>query len=134
MLITTDGNTLVAIWLGMAKAGVSTALVNVNTKGPALAHAIRTALAQSEGQVVVVDRSLADVLDDDVLAELPDAVSSTSVFTFFFVCLLRCVFRFVSFHLSFPFSSTLARSVDVRTDRRRMRYLLSFLGGSNASG
>ncbi|CAM9955906.1 unnamed protein product, partial [Hapterophycus canaliculatus] len=51
----------------MAKAGLSTALVNVNTKGPPLAHAIRTALAQSKGQVVVVDQSLADFVSADVL-------------------------------------------------------------------
>lgn len=59
------------LWLGMAKAGVCTALVNVHIKGPPLVHAIRTALDQSKRRVVVVDRSLADcVVCPDVLAEL----------------------------------------------------------------
>ncbi|CAM9341654.1 unnamed protein product [Laminaria digitata] len=65
----------VALWLGMAKAGVSTALINIHIKGPPLVHAIRTALGQSKDLLVVVDESLADcVLCHDVLAELPAAV------------------------------------------------------------
>ena len=70
----------VALWLGMAKAGVSTALVNIHIKGPPLVHAIRTALGQSKDLLVVVDESLADcVLCHDVLAELPAAVRSCFV-------------------------------------------------------
>lgn len=66
----------VALWLGMAKAGVCTALVNIHIKGPPLVHAIRVALEQSKRKVVMVDQSLAAcVLCHEVLAELPAAVS-----------------------------------------------------------
>ncbi|CAM9226577.1 unnamed protein product [Ascophyllum nodosum] len=65
----------VALWLGMAKAGVCTALVNIHIKGPPLVHAIRTALELSKGQVVIVHQSLAGcILDPNVMSELPEAV------------------------------------------------------------
>lgn len=64
------------MWLGMAKAGVCTALVNIHIKGPPLVHAIKTALNQSKSQMVVVDGSLANcVVCPDVLAELSPEVS-----------------------------------------------------------
>lgn len=70
----------VALWLGMAKAGVCTALVNIHIKGPPLVHAIRTALDQSKRQVVVVDQSLADfVACPDIVAELSPEVSVVGV-------------------------------------------------------
>ncbi|CAM9251362.1 unnamed protein product [Ectocarpus sp. 8 AP-2014] len=66
----------VAIWLGMAKVGVCTALVNIHTKGPALAHAVRIALEQSKSHtpIVVVDKSLAALMGPDVLDALPETV------------------------------------------------------------
>lgn len=63
------------MWLGMAKAGVCTALVNIHIKGPPLVHAIRTALDRSKSQAVVVDGSLANcVVCPDVLSELSPKV------------------------------------------------------------
>lgn len=65
-----------AIWLGMAKAGVCTALVNVHAKGPPLVHAIRTALNSSKRHIIVVDGSLAKyVACPEILAELSPEVS-----------------------------------------------------------
>ncbi|CAM9283381.1 unnamed protein product [Ectocarpus fasciculatus] len=66
----------VAIWLGMAKVGVCTALVNIHTKGPALAHAVRIAVEQSKSytSIVVVDKSLAALMGPDVLDALPETV------------------------------------------------------------
>ena len=66
----------VALWLGMAKAGACTALVNIHIKGPPLVHAVRTALELSKMQIVIVDQSLADCVQaPDVLSELPPTVS-----------------------------------------------------------
>lgn len=48
----------VALWLGAAKAGVATALVNVQTKGSPLVHAIRAALDGCNTPVLVVHHSL----------------------------------------------------------------------------
>lgn len=79
----------VALWLGMAKAGVCTALVNIHIKGPPLVHAIQTALNQSRNKVVVVDQSLAAcILCHEVLAELSPAVSHS------FIQLKKNLFRF----------------------------------------
>lgn len=70
----------VAIWLGMAKAGVCTALINIHIKGPPLVHAIRKALDSSKSQVVVVGTDLLEyVTCPEVLAELPPKVGTSPV-------------------------------------------------------
>lgn len=67
----------------MAKVGVCTALVNIHTKGPALAHAVRIALEQSKSYtpIVVVDTSLAALMGPDVLDALPETVSNRVGYT-----------------------------------------------------
>ena len=39
----------IAVWMGLAKAGVTTALLNTNLRGEALAHSVRTAGAVARG-------------------------------------------------------------------------------------
>ncbi len=49
----------VAIWLGFAKAGIATALLNINLTGSALAHGIKVVGARA----IVVDAALEDIFN-----------------------------------------------------------------------
>jgi fatty-acyl-CoA synthase len=56
-----------AFWLGMAKVGVSTGLLNTNLMGKSLLHSVELAVRGSSQKVLVVDAELMDGL----AAELP---------------------------------------------------------------
>jgi len=44
----------ISIWIGMAKIGVSSALLNVNTTGKGLIHGVTVAVKSSEQKIFVV--------------------------------------------------------------------------------
>lgn len=56
-----------AFWLGMAKVGVSTGLLNTNLTGKSLLHSVELAVKDSENKVFVVDN---DVMEG-MAAEIP---------------------------------------------------------------
>jgi acyl-CoA synthetase (AMP-forming)/AMP-acid ligase II len=56
-----------SIWLGLAKLGVSTALLNTNVIGPPFLHSVRTGLAQNKGaKVLIIDPELRNTLQSEV--------------------------------------------------------------------
>jgi fatty-acyl-CoA synthase len=59
----------VPFWLGMAKVGVRTALLNTNITGKALMHSVCVAIQDSDAKLFVVDEELRDVVHEEV-AEL----------------------------------------------------------------
>lgn len=76
----------VALWLGVAKAGATAALVNVQLRGASLAHAVRTALSTTPvaRHIVVCDGSahaelvLADALGESVTVAVCGAAAPGS--------------------------------------------------------
>eukprot|EP00601_Ochromonadales_sp_CCMP2298_P000467 CAMPEP_0173186140 /NCGR_PEP_ID=MMETSP1141-20130122/9966_1 /TAXON_ID=483371 /ORGANISM="non described non described, Strain CCMP2298" /LENGTH=462 /DNA_ID=CAMNT_0014109789 /DNA_START=170 /DNA_END=1554 /DNA_ORIENTATION=- len=59
---------LVAVWLGMAKIGVSTALINTNVTGAALLYSITLAVQTSTCKVLLLDSELETELAADIKA------------------------------------------------------------------
>lgn len=74
----------VAFWLGMAKIGVSTALLNTNIIGKPFMHSVQVSVANSEKKVVVVDRELAVTLGSEI-----QTLRSEGVAVIFFQDLLQ---------------------------------------------
>ena len=63
----------VAFWLGFAKVGAVSALLNTNLAGQSLVHVIHTALASSACPLLVIAAEFIDVIDqEDVLPTLRD--------------------------------------------------------------
>jgi fatty-acyl-CoA synthase len=56
----------VAFWLGVAKVGGCTALLNTNVTGKALVHSVSVAVEQSKSKILVVDGELRDQIAEDV--------------------------------------------------------------------
>jgi acyl-CoA synthetase (AMP-forming)/AMP-acid ligase II len=56
----------VAFWLGMAKIGVSTALLNTNIIGKPFMHSVQVSVEKSEKKIVVVDGELAETLRSEI--------------------------------------------------------------------
>lgn len=57
---------VVIFWLGMAKIGVGTALINSNVTGKAFLHSVETSVKDSTTKVVVIDNELKDNLKNEV--------------------------------------------------------------------
>ena len=58
----------VCIWLGLAKAGVTAALINTHTRGVSLAHAINVALSHEGPRIVVADEACLPLLQAETTA------------------------------------------------------------------
>jgi fatty-acyl-CoA synthase len=56
----------IAFWLGMAKIGVSTALLNTNISGKPFIHSVQVSVERSEKKIVIVDQELASSLEVDL--------------------------------------------------------------------
>jgi hypothetical protein len=56
----------VAFWLGMAKIGVSTAMLNTNIIGNPFMHSVQVSVEKSEKKIVVVDGDLAETLGSEI--------------------------------------------------------------------
>jgi fatty-acyl-CoA synthase len=56
----------VAFWVGMAKIGVSTALLNTNITGKPFIHSVQLSVEKSEKKIVVVDQELVSSLQVDL--------------------------------------------------------------------
>jgi hypothetical protein len=57
---------LVAFWVGFAKIGVSTALINTNSTGLGLNHAVKIVTMNTENKVFVVDSELKQQISSDL--------------------------------------------------------------------
>lgn len=57
----------VAFWLGMAKIGVSTALLNTNIAGKPFIHSVQVSVEKSPQKIVIIDDELHDTLEEDIL-------------------------------------------------------------------
>lgn len=57
---------VVIFWLGMAKIGIGSALINSNVTGKAFLHSVETSLTNSQTKVVVIDNELKDTLKSEV--------------------------------------------------------------------
>lgn len=57
---------VVIFWLGMAKIGVGSALINSNVTGKAFIHSVETSLKDSTTKVVVIDQELKETLKLEV--------------------------------------------------------------------
>lgn len=56
----------VAIWYGLSKIGMSTALLNTNVTGKAFLHSVETALKSSDVKVLIVDSQLKDTVKEEI--------------------------------------------------------------------
>lgn len=56
----------VAYWLGMAKIGVSTALLNTNITGKPFIHSVLVSVEKSEHKILIVDQELSESLQGDL--------------------------------------------------------------------
>jgi fatty-acyl-CoA synthase len=57
---------VVIFWLGMAKIGVGTALINSNITGKPFMHSVEVSVQNSNTKVVVIDSELKDILKNEV--------------------------------------------------------------------
>jgi fatty-acyl-CoA synthase len=57
---------VVIFWLGMAKIGVGTALINSNVTGKAFLHSVEISVKNSKTKVVVIDNELKETLKTEV--------------------------------------------------------------------
>lgn len=57
----------VSFWIGMAKIGVSTALLNTNITGKPLLHSVEVSVAASEHKLLVIDDDIVETLSDDLV-------------------------------------------------------------------
>jgi len=80
-LMMTNSADFVAIWLGAAKMGASTALINTNNRGASLLHSLSTALQRTESKVFIVD----EALRSHVLEDLDDIIAM-GIQVFFWNC------------------------------------------------
>eukprot|EP01036_Dinobryon_divergens_P023037 gene23037-31352_t len=80
-LMMTNSADLVAIWLGVAKVGASTALINTNNRGASLLHSLSTALESTESKIFIVDEALRAHVSDDV-----DAIVAMGIQVFYWNC------------------------------------------------
>jgi acyl-CoA synthetase (AMP-forming)/AMP-acid ligase II len=71
-LMMTNCSEFVSIWLGFAKLGASTALVNTNIVGAGLLHSLSAVLKDSSVKIFIVDDSLRTQIasDEDKIKEL----------------------------------------------------------------
>lgn len=57
----------VSIWMGFAKIGAATALINTNITGKPLSHSVNTALQSSETKILIVDSELEGSLKEELV-------------------------------------------------------------------
>lgn len=57
---------MVAAWLGMGKIGVASALINTNSTGKALTHAIKVATEEVSRKIVIIDNELRKQISEDL--------------------------------------------------------------------
>lgn len=74
----------VAYWLGMAKIGVSTALLNTNIVGKPFIHSVLVSVEKSDHKILIVDQELADTLQNDL-----EILQSSGIQIFYLQTLLR---------------------------------------------
>ena len=80
-LMMTNSADFVAIWLGVAKLGANTALINTNNRGASLLHSLSTALERTDSKVFIVDEALRAHVSDDV-----DAIVAMGIQVFYWNC------------------------------------------------
>jgi len=73
-LMMTNSADFVSIWLGLAKLGVSTALLNTNNLGASLLHSVTTVLKDSETKILIVESSLRNQISKDI-----DSITESNV-------------------------------------------------------
>lgn len=56
----------VSFWLGMAKIGVSTALLNTNITGKPFIHSVQVSVQNSQQKIVVIDNEIIESLDNEI--------------------------------------------------------------------
>lgn len=71
-LMMTNRFELVAVWLGVGKAGCSCALLNTNARGLTLEHALQVSSAESHSKLFVIERELHCQLLSEQLVALTD--------------------------------------------------------------
>ena len=65
-LMMTNSADLVSIWLGIAKLGASTALINTNNLGASLIHSLTAVLDSTESKILIIDESLRNHVSNDI--------------------------------------------------------------------
>lgn len=58
---------LIEFWIGLAKIGVTTAMINTNSIGTALTHCVDVATKDSGVKLLVVDNELREIISKDVI-------------------------------------------------------------------
>jgi acyl-CoA synthetase (AMP-forming)/AMP-acid ligase II len=80
-LMMTNSADFVAIWLGVAKIGASTALINTNNRGASLLHSLTSALEGTESKVFIVEEALRNHVLEDL-----DSILAMGIQVFFWNC------------------------------------------------
>lgn len=65
-LLMTNRPEILTFWLGMAKVGLSTALINSSIVGKPFEHSVKVSLEKSEKKVLVIDHLLSPKLDGEI--------------------------------------------------------------------
>ena len=79
----------VSFWIGMAKIGVSTALLNTNITGKPFIHSVQVSVEKSTQKIVIIDKELSESLETDI-----ESLQSQGVQVIFLQDLLQTVQQF----------------------------------------